>query len=273
LALPTDRPRPPVESFRGGVYPVQLDAKRTAGLRKLSRDADTTLFTTLLAAFQVLLARYSGQDDIVVGSPIANRNCLETEPLIGFFVNTLALRADLSGNPSFSQVLAQVKHTTLLAQDHQDLPFERLVEELQVERNLSYNPIVQIVFALQAAKTNGFALPGLEVSSFEFAEPSVRMDLELHLWEQAEDIVGGCSYAADLFDETTIARLMAHFYTLLDGIIADPERPILGLALLDESESRQILVDWNRTAADLPKDLCLHQLFEQQAARTRIRRP
>jgi len=268
LALPTDRPRPPVESFRGGVYPVQLDAKRTAGLRKLSRDADTTLFTTLLAAFQVLLARYSGQDDIVVGSPIANRNCLETEPLIGFFVNTLALRADLSGNPSFSQVLAQVKQTTLLAQDHQDLPFERLVEELQVERNLSYNPIVQIVFALQAAKTAGFALPGLEVSSFEFAEPSVRMDLELHLWEQAEDIIGGCSYAADLFDETTIARLMTHFYTLLDGIIADPERPILGLALLDESESRQILVDWNRTSADLPKDLCLHQLFEQQAART-----
>ncbi|PPK71873.1 amino acid adenylation domain-containing protein/thioester reductase-like protein, partial [Methylobacter tundripaludum] len=268
LALPTDRPRPPVESFRGGVYPVQLDAKRTAGLRKLSRDADTTLFTTLLAAFQVLLARYSGQDDIVVGSPIANRNCLETEPLIGFFVNTLALRADLSGNPSFSQVLAQVKHTTLLAQDHQDLPFERLVEELQVERNLSYNPIVQIVFALQAAKTTGFALPGLEVSSFEFAEPSVRMDLELHLWEQAEGIVGGCSYAADLFDATTIARLMGHFYTLLDGIIADPERPILGLALLDESESRQILVDWNRTAADLPKDLCLHQLFEQQAAHT-----
>ncbi|TAN35450.1 MAG: amino acid adenylation domain-containing protein, partial [Verrucomicrobia bacterium] len=268
LALPTDRPRPPVESFRGGVYPVQLNAKRTAGLRKLSRDADTTLFTTLLAAFQVLLARYSGQDDIVVGSPIANRNRLEIEPLIGFFVNTLALRADLSGNPSFSQVLAQVKQTMLLAQDHQDLPFERLVEELQVERNLSYNPIVQIVFALQAAKTTGFALPGLEVSSFEFAEPSVRMDLELHLWEQEESIVGGCSYAADLFDETTIARLMAHFYTLLDGIIADPERPILGLALLDESESRQILVDWNNTAADLPKDLCLHQLFEQQAART-----
>jgi amino acid adenylation domain-containing protein/thioester reductase-like protein len=268
LALPTDRPRPPVESFRGGAVPLKLDAKLTFELKKLSRDADTTLFTVLLAAFQVLLARYSGQEDIVVGSPIANRNRLETEPLIGFFVNTLALRADLSGNPSFRHLLARLKQTLLQAQDHQDLPFERLVEELQIDRNLSYNPIVQIVFALQATKQNGLVLPGLEVSVCEFAEPSVRMDLELHLSEQADGIVGGCYYAADLFDASTIARLMAHFSNLLNGIIADPDRPILAMPLLDENESRQMLIDWNRTSADHPNYLCLQQLFERQAVRT-----
>ena len=268
LPLPTDRPRPPVESFRGKEWRVGFEAGLTEALKTLARESGTTLFTVLLAAYQILLARYSGQEDVVVGVPIANRNRLEIEPLIGFFVNTLALRVDLSGNPRFSEVLERVKRTSHQAQDHQDLPFERLVEELQVERNLSYNPVVQVMFALQTARVDAFVLPGLEVCPCDFEETQVRVDLELHLWERNGGLAGSCVYAADLFEEASIVRMMEHFRNLLEGIAADPARPMLELPLLGGAERQRLLIDWNRTDADFRRDACVQRGFEEWAERS-----
>ncbi|MEH2193291.1 MAG: non-ribosomal peptide synthase/polyketide synthase, partial [Nostoc sp.] len=268
LELPTDRPRPAIQTFRGGTEQLQLDPLLTQQLKKLSQESGSTLFMTLLAGFVVLLSRYSGQTDLVVGSPIANRNRTEIEGLIGFFVNSLALRFDLSQEPTFEALLAQVRTVTQNAYDHQDLPFEMLVEELQLERNLDRNPLTQVVFALQNAPTSPWDLPDLKVEGMPSGLDSVRLDLEVYLWDAPEGLSGFCSYNRDLFDAATIARMMQHFVILLTAIVDNPQQQVALMPLLTQQERHQLLVEWNDTQVDYPQDLCIHQLFESQVERT-----
>ena len=223
---------------------------------------------TLLAAFQTLLHRYTGQDDIAVGSFIANRNWLETEGLIGFFVNTLVLRTDLSGNPSFQELLGRVREVTLGAYSHQDLPYEKLVEELRPPRDLSRNPLFQVLFALRNTPRQAPELAGLTLSSLEVDNETAKFDLTLELGETPEGLSGWFEYSTDLFDAATIARMAGHFQTLLEGIVADPEQRVATLPLLPADERRRLLMEWNDTAADYPQDKCLHEVFEDQVART-----
>ncbi|MEH1824947.1 MAG: non-ribosomal peptide synthase/polyketide synthase [Nostoc sp.] len=268
LELPTDRPRPAVQTFRGGTERLKLDGLLTQQLKKLSQESGTTLFMTLLAGFVVLLSRYSGQTDLVVGSPIANRNRTEIEGLIGFFVNSLALRFDLSQEPTFEALLAQVRQVTQNAYDHQDLPFEMLVEELQLERNLDRNPLVQVVFALQNTPSSPWDLPGLKVKDMPSGLDSVRLDLEVYLWDTPEGLGGFCSYNRDLFDGATIARMMQNFVTLLGAIVDNPQQPVTLLPLLTQGDRHQLLLEWNDTQADYLQNKCIHQLFESQVERT-----
>ncbi len=265
--LPSDRPRPAIQTFRGGTEKLQLDSKLTQQLKKLSQESVSTLFMTLLAGFAVLLSRYSGQTDLVIGSPIANRNRTEIEKLIGFFVNSLVLRFDLSQEPTFEDFLAQVRQTTQNAYDHQDLPFEMLVEELQIERHLDRNPLIQIVFALQNAPSSPWDFPGIKVEDLASGLDSVRVDLELYLWDVPEGLGGFCSYNRDLFDAETIARMMTHFKALLAAIVANPQQPVALLPLLTPPE-HQLLEEWNETKADYSYNKCIHQLVEEQAERT-----
>jgi non-ribosomal peptide synthetase component F len=205
---------------------------------------------TLLAAFVTLLSRYSGQQDIVVGSPIANRNRAEVEGLIGFFANTLALRTDLSGDPTFTELLSRVREVTMGAYAHQDLPFEKLVEAVQPERALSRNPLVQVVFALQNAPIPSLELPGLKLDLWEFDFGTVRFDLEVLLREVPEGLSGHFVYSTDLFDSSTIARMAGHFQTLLEGIAANSEQRLSELPLLTEAERQQLLVSSNGVETD-----------------------
>ncbi len=277
LNLPTN-PRKGVQSYRGATQNLVLSPALTASLETLSKQADATLFMTMLAAFQVLLCRYSGQEDIVVGSPIANRNRAELEPLIGFFVNSLVLRTDLANNPTFRELLGRVRETAIAAYDRQDLPFEKLVEELHPERDLSRNPLFQVVFALQNAPMQPLKLPGITLNPLKFEVTTTRFDLELHLWEQgyglsglweekAEGISGFLAYNTDLFEKSTISQFIAHFQTLLKGIVANPDIPIADLPLLSATESHQLLEEWNQTSCTYSNKL-FHQLFETQAEKS-----
>jgi len=268
LNLPTDRPRARHQSFRGARMPITLPRALTESVNDLSNRSAVTPFMTLLAAFQVLLFRYTGQDDIVIGSPIANRRRPEIEGLIGFFVNTLVLRADLSGNPSFKELLSRVRDTCVAADANQDLPFEKLVQELQPERDLSRNPLFQVMFVLQNA-TNPFSgIPGLKVEPIELEVTRSPFDLSLFLREREGKYIGYIEYSTDLFNRDRIARMAGHFQTLLEAIVADPDQSLTTLSILTEAERHQILVEWNDTAADYPKDKCIHQLFEEQVERT-----
>jgi len=278
LNLPTDRTRPTVQTYRGATQNLKLSKKLTQSLEALSQQAGVTLFMTLLAAFQTLLYRYTGQEDIAVGSPIANRKHSQLEPLIGFFVNSLVLRVDLSENPTFRELLGRVRQVTLGAYAHQDLPFEKLVEELHPERDLSRNPLFQVVFALQNAPMQPLDLPGLTLKPLKFDVTTTRFDLELHLWEcdrglsdlwegSADGLSGFVAYNTDLFDASTIARMLAHFQILLEGIVANSDTRIANLPLLSAAEYQQLLVEWNQTSCDYSK-LGIHQLFEAQAARS-----
>jgi amino acid adenylation domain-containing protein/non-ribosomal peptide synthase protein (TIGR01720 family) len=276
LELPTDRPRPPVQTFRGDALRFEIDQDLTERLESLSRQARTSLFMTLYAAFAVLLSRYSGQEDIVIGTSIANRNRQEIEPLIGFFVNTLALRTDLSGNPTFRALLDRVRQVTLDAYAHQDLPFERLVDELQPERNLSHSPLFQVTLVLQNAPLSPLQLPGLSVAPVDIENVTSAFDLTLFLGETAQGIAGRVEYNTDLFDQTTIARLVKHYQTLLEGIVAAEDGPaqrISDLPLLTGAERRQLLVEWNDEIAggvkgDYDLEVCTQQLIEAQVQRT-----
>jgi amino acid adenylation domain-containing protein len=268
LELPTDFPRPAVPSYRGATRQLLLDADLSAALHTLSHRENATLFMTLLAAWQVLLSRYSNQVDVSVGAPIAGRTQEELEGLIGFFVNTLVLRTDLSGNPTFRELLAQVRETTLDAYAHQDLPFEKLVAELQPERRQSHSPLFQVMFVLQNAPTAGLNLSGLAISPLPLSTETSKFDLLLALTETTDGMCGALEYSTDLFEAATIDRLLGHFQVLLKGIVADPGQRIGVLPLLTETERRQALIEWNDTAADYPLELCLHELFEAQVART-----
>jgi len=266
LQLPTDRPRPKLQSFRGGTEYIELDGELTQKLKALSRRSGATLFMTLLTAFVALLSRYSGQEDIVVGSPIANRNRSELESLIGFFVNTLVLRSDLQGNPTFSDLLGRVRRVTLDAYAHQDVPFEQLVEALVPERNLSYSPLFQVMFVLQNAPVERLELQGLTLSPLEVENVTAKFDLTLWMEETQTGMRGALEYNADLFDRATIVRMAGHFQTLLEGIVADPEGRVSDLPLLTAEEENQLLVTWNNTRSDYPHERCVHELFEAQVA-------
>lgn len=267
LELPTDRPRPPIQTYHGARQSIVLSKTLSKALKELSQREEVTLFMTLLAAFETLLYRYTGQDDIVVGSPIANRNRAEVEELIGFFVNTLVLRLDLSGNPTFRQLLARTREVALGAYDHQDLPFEKLVQELQPERDLSRTPLFQAMFNLENIPHKAVEIQGLSISEFEFDSRVSQCDLSLEMVEKDTGLSCSLNCNTDLFDATTITRMLGHYQTLLEGVVANPDQPILSLPLLTEAERHQLLVEWNDTQADYPQDVCVHELFETQVER------
>ncbi|MUG92160.1 amino acid adenylation domain-containing protein [Scytonema sp. UIC 10036] len=264
LELPTDRPRPAVQSFRGAHQSFTLPKNLYTSLVALSHKHEVTLFMTLLAAFQTLMERYTGVEDIVVGSPIANRTRLETEGLIGFFVNTLVLRTNLSGNPTFEQLLSRVREVTLGAYAHQEMPFEQLVEVLQPERHLSHNPLFQVMFALQNAPQETLTLPGLQLQLLNPPTTTAQFDLTLVMEETDAELRGAMEYNSDLFDATTITRILRHFQTLLEGIVAAPEQRLSNIPLLPSDERHQLLVEWNHTQASYPEDACIHHLLEAQ---------
>jgi amino acid adenylation domain-containing protein len=267
LEVPTDRPRPALQSHLGAVRTHFLPKELLDKLSALSQSEGATLFMTLLAAFQTLLSRYSGQEDVVVGSPIAGRNYTEIEPLIGFFVNTLAFRTDLSGDPSFVQLLARVKEVTLGAYAHQDIPFEKLVEELRPQRSVSYHPIFQVVFALQNAPMQDFELPGLKLERLSVDPGTAAFDLSCFAMHHDGGLLLRTEYNTDLFDEVSIARFLSAFHILLDGIAARPESRISDLPLLSPQDERRLLMEFNDTARDYPQK-CVHELFTAQAEST-----
>ncbi|KAB8315461.1 non-ribosomal peptide synthetase [Tolypothrix campylonemoides VB511288] len=268
LNLPTDRARSPVQTFKGAQAKLTLSQTLRKELKNLSRQQGVTLFMTLLAAFKTLLYRYTGQTDILVGSPIASRNRAEIESLIGFFVNVLVLRTDLSGELSFQQLLARVKSTALEAYVHQDLPFEKLVEEIQPQRDLSYNPLFQVMFVLQNVPISNPSLSDVSVTYEEGYNGTSKFDLTLFIEDSEQELVATCEYNTDLFNADTVTRMLGHFQTLLESIVSNPEQRIWDLQLLTPSEVQQLLVEWNDTKTNYPQDKCIHQLFEEQVEKT-----
>ncbi|WP_298909530.1 amino acid adenylation domain-containing protein [uncultured Nostoc sp.] len=268
LQLPTDRPRTPQPTFQGAKRSLTLSKTLSQAVKNLSQQSGATLFMTLLAAFKTLLYRYTGQTDLLVGTATAGRNLPEVEQLIGCFVNTLVLRTDLSGNPTFLQLLEQVREASLAAFNHQDLPFEKLVEELQPERHLSYSPLFQVGFAFYNAPRTELRLPGLTLSSQPIDNGTAKLDLTLSFKETDEGLTGCLEYKTELFDAATINRMLAHFQTLLAGIVANPKQPLNELPLLTTAERQQLLWKWNHTQTDYPSDVCIHQLFEAQVERS-----
>ncbi|MDO0928858.1 amino acid adenylation domain-containing protein [Streptomyces sp. TG1A-8] len=268
LELPTDHPRPAERTGKGEVVRFSVPAAIAARARTVSADSGVSLFMTLLSVFQLLLARYSGQRDIAVGTPIAGRNRAETEDLIGFFVNTLVMRTDLSGDPAFTELLDRVKDTALGAYDHQDLPFERLVEELAPDRDLSRNPLFQTLFTLQNTPgADAWNLPGLSAEPVEMPVRDAKFDLSLYLAEAADGTLDGAVvYADDLFTEATARRLAGHFQNLLAAATARPHSALSELEMLGADERHRILTEWNDTAAPVPAAATLHRLFEERAA-------
>jgi amino acid adenylation domain-containing protein len=265
LELPTDRSRPSTQTYRGRSEFLQLDRDLTQKLKRLSQESGTTLFMTLLTAFKLLLSRYSGQEDIVVGSAIANRNRREIEPLIGFFVNTLALRTNLHGNPTFLELLERVKQVTLDAYDRQDLSFEKLVDELGLERSLSHHPLFQVVFSLQNETPAILAPNGLTLTPFKWENTTTLFDLSLIFRETPQGLTGEWEYASDLFAVTTIQRMAGHFAVLLQAIVDRPQQSIDTLPLMAAGELEQLQL-WNQTDTDYPLDRTLVDLFERQVA-------
>jgi amino acid adenylation domain-containing protein len=268
LELPTDRPRPAVQTFRGASQILPLPDALLDALRALGRREGATLFMTLLAAFKVLLYRYTNQADILVGTPIANRHWLAVEDLLGTFVNTLVMRTDLSGNPTFRELLGRVREVALAAYTHQDLPFEQLVEELQPERNLSHSPLVQITFNVANAPLPISQLPNLTWRLFDIDRGAAQFDLSLSLMDTEQLRLMTVEYNTDLFETDTITRMMGHYRHLLEGVIANPEQRISDLPLLSDQEQHQLLVEWNNTQVAYPQDACIHELFEAQVERT-----
>ncbi|MCP4660481.1 MAG: non-ribosomal peptide synthetase, partial [bacterium] len=267
LELPTDRPRPASPTYRGAIARVALSPRVTVALKTLSRRRESTLFMTLLAAWNVLLHAYSRQQDLAVGSPVANRNHSEIEGLVGFFVNTLLLRTDLSGHPTFRELLARVREVALGAYAHQDLPFEKLVEELVPDRNLSRQPLFQVMLVLQNAPEAKLDLAGLEVTPLAVSSDTSRFDLTFILADLGGALHGWLEYSTDLFDATTIRRFLDHYRILLAGIVADPDRRIAEYSLLGPAERHQVLVEWSDTRAAYAQELPIHALVAAQAAR------
>ncbi|MEP7271063.1 MAG: amino acid adenylation domain-containing protein, partial [Acidobacteriota bacterium] len=267
LDLPADRGRPAMQTFDGATVRFGLNAALTRKLNLLSQKSGASLFMTLFSGFAALLSRYGAQKDIVIGSPIANRNRSEIEPLIGFFVNTLALRVDLSGNPTFRELLHRVRGMTLDAYSHQDLPFESLVDELQPERKLDRNPVVQVIFALQNAPAPPLELEGLSVSKLDFDHQTVRFDLEAHLWEVDGELLVHFVYNTDLFDAATISRLAESYKSLLEAVVSDPECRLSRFPILAPAERDLVVRDWNQTTRTYPLTSIARE-FANQVERT-----
>ncbi|HST58045.1 MAG TPA: amino acid adenylation domain-containing protein, partial [Longimicrobium sp.] len=268
LELPTDHPRPAVQSYRGAHVDIALPGTLRERLEALGRREGATLYMVLLGAFQVLLSKYAGMSDVVVGSPIAGRTRTETEGLIGFFINTLVLRTDLGGDPRFREVLRRVRTSTLGAYEHQEVPFERLVAEIAPERSMSHAPLFQVLFTLQNTNGSAPALPGLAVAEMEPELDTTKFDLSLGLQATADGLVGALEYSTDLWEPATIHRMLGHLRRVLEQVADDADLPLSELDLLDGAERSLVVDEWNRTDADYPLDTCIHQLFEAQVERT-----
>jgi hypothetical protein len=256
LELPTDHARPVEQSYAGAALPVVLEEKLTSGLKGLSRRNGTTLYMTLLAGWAILLMRLSGQQDVVIGSPVANRGRAEIENLIGFFVNTLALHLDLSGSPRVSELLQQTKAQSLAAQRHQDIPFEQVVDLLHPVRSLAHSPLFQVMFSWQNAVESSLELPGLEVLPLQPPHKVAQFDLTLFLREEEETIVGGIEYATSRFEPATIERYLGYFRTLLEAMVADDTQAIHRVSMISGPERYQLLSEWNDTKTEFPADKC-----------------
>ncbi|HEX8242788.1 MAG TPA: condensation domain-containing protein, partial [Longimicrobium sp.] len=268
LELPTDHPRPAVQTFRGAIERFELPGELLERLRALVRSEGATLYMGVLAAFQVLLSKYSGSEDVVVGSPVAGRTRDEVAGLIGFFVNTLVLRTDLGGDLSFREVLGRVREATLGAYEHQELPFEKLVAELQPERSLSHSPLFQVSFSLTSVEGSRPGLPGLRIESAYTDSETAKFDLSLAVNEGSRGLHAALTYGTDLFDESTIRRMLGHLERVLEQVGADGELRLSELRLLGEEERARVLEEWNRAETEVPADLCIHHLFEAQVERT-----
>jgi amino acid adenylation domain-containing protein len=268
LELPADRARPAVRTGRGAVQRRVFPHDLTDRLRAVGRSVNATLFMTLLAAFQTLLSRYTGKEDIVLGSPAAGRNQVELEPLVGFFVNTLVLRTNLAGDPTFRDLLARVRNVALEAYEHQEIPFERLVSALNVPRSLSHTPLFQVMFILHNAPKKIVELPGLTLEDLDIDGGTAKFDLTVEMAEIDEGLLCRVEYSTDIFARATASRLLEHFHTLLAGIAADAGRRLSDLPLITQAERDRLLIEWNDTAAGYPRDECIHRLFEAQVART-----
>ncbi|HET7865502.1 MAG TPA: condensation domain-containing protein, partial [Burkholderiaceae bacterium] len=266
LELPTDRPRPPVQDFAGDALNFELDTALTAQLKALAQRHGATLHMVLLAAWATLLSRLSGQDDVVIGTPVANRHRAEIEPLIGFFVNTQALRVSLAGNLNTAELIARVRATALAAQEHQDLPFEQLIEALNPERSLAHQPVFQVMFSWQNAPRGDLLLPGLRSEPVRTPMMNAKFDLELSLHEGTDRIQGSIEYLSALFDRSSIERHAARFTTLLHAMAADDQTHVARLPLLPAAEL-ELLRGFSATRATFPAEPCIHQLFEQQVLR------
>ncbi|WP_370218919.1 amino acid adenylation domain-containing protein [Kitasatospora sp. GAS1066B] len=273
LELPTDHRRPARHGGSGDTVLFSVPAEVTERLKSAAASEGASLFMVLLGVFQLLLSKYSGQQDIAVGTPIAGRNRAEIEDVIGFFVNTLVLRTDLSGDPTFGELLARVKEAALGAYDHQDLPFERLVEELAPERDLSRNPLFQTMLVLQAPESSGesadggWGLAGTRVEPVELKRGFAKFDLTLNLVESGDGLLAALEYRTDLFEPATMERLVGHFQTLLAGVAARPEARLSELEMLTAAERQQIVVDWNATGGDYPDTATIHSLIEERCER------
>ncbi len=270
LELPTDRPRPPVQTFVGDFRTLTLPEILSQKIRNLSQAENATLFMTLLAAFDVLLFRYTGQEDISIGSPVANRSRAELESLIGFFVNTLVFRSNLAGQPGFRDLLRRTREMSIQAYTNQDIPFEMVVDKLQPERNLSHSPLFQVMFALQSSARTAVTLPssGVRLAPVESHSGTSKFDLTLFMLDDGKNISGALEFNTDLFNSDTIERMLAHFEILLNSLIEHPDQPIGMLEMLSSAERHQLLVEWNQTTAPYPDSLCVHQLFENQVTET-----
>ncbi|HEX8474391.1 MAG TPA: amino acid adenylation domain-containing protein, partial [Pyrinomonadaceae bacterium] len=280
LELPIDRPRPPMQSFRGAEQSMHISAELAESLRALSRQEGVTVFMVMLAAFKVLLSRYSGQEDILVGTGIANRRSREMEGMLGMIINTVVMRTDLSGNITFRELLKRVRQVCLDAYAHQDMPFEKLVEELQPQRSLSYMPLFQVFFGFLDTPMRNMELPGLTLELMEAHNNSAKFDLNVIFILHAEqrigitddpvshEITGLFEYNTDIFKDETITRLVRHYQTLLESVVANPEQPLADLELLPPDERHLMLNEWNQTAKDYSQDKCIHQLFERQVEKS-----
>ncbi len=268
LELPTDYPRPPIQTYAGDYMAFKLSPQLSADIKQLFQQEGVTLFMGLLAAFKTLLYRYSGQEDIVVGTPIANRTRAELENIIGFFVNTLVLRTHLSGEPTFREVLQRVRETSLGAYAHQDTPFEMLVDELQPKRDLSHSPLFQVMFVIQNARPGeAQVMSDLLLTPLEAHSGAAKFDLTMFVLDEPDGLSGALEYNTDLFAASTIERMLAHFQNLLTALVAEPDLPISRLSLLSQDERHYLLHEWNNTAAPYP-DLCVHDLVQAQVQRT-----
>jgi amino acid adenylation domain-containing protein len=267
LELPAARPRPGEPGYRGAVHSLVFPRALSAGLRALARREGATLFSTLLAGFDALLRRYTGEDDVWVGVPTAGRARAEFEGLIGFFANTLVLRTDVSGDPSFRELVRRVKEVSGNAFEHEELPLERVVEELNPDRDLRGNPLFQVGFALQNAPREALELPELTIAPFATDVRVTRLDLEIHLYEHESDTAAVLVYSTELFDAETIERLGVHYVTLLEGALASPEARLGTLPLLSEGEARRVLRDWTATSTPYPRERSLADLFREQAGK------
>ena len=268
LALPSDYPRPAVETFRGARVPVILPESLTDSLNQFGRQEDATLFMTLMAALKILLYRHSGQEESLVGFPMANRHWGEATGSIGFFVNTLVARTVVAGTTTFRDFLHRVKEVCHAAYGHQELPFEKLVDIIRPPRDLSRNPLFQAMFTFQNMPSTNAVPKELHSTTIIIDNGTAKVDLTLSLAERENQLIGFFEYSTDLFHHDTIERMACHYRTLLEAMVADPDQPIAIIPILTDAERHQILIEWNDTAADYPKHKCIHRLFEEQVERT-----